>query len=155
MTRADMGKAEIPAAPIIGLTFRGRNRLRSLANKTPPAVSKIKAKRPIPRIMMVFQVKNFSATMVDPMVIPSSRVTRMETSCWVAWVSLTRTPHSRMRLQAMKQPNRATLFGAMDRATSVTMLGKRNRVVLETGWRLGSIVILLFAGVVRALITGG
>ena len=38
-TRADMGKAEIPAAPIMGLIFSFRNRFISFAIITPPTVS--------------------------------------------------------------------------------------------------------------------
>jgi len=43
MTREDIGKAEIPAAPIMGLIFLpfGRNRFRNFATRPPPAVSNL------------------------------------------------------------------------------------------------------------------
>src|SRR4030065_412355 len=47
ITRADMGKADIPQAPIIGLILRFRKRFSILANSTPAAVSKTKGTRPL------------------------------------------------------------------------------------------------------------
>ncbi len=40
ITRADIGKAEMPAAPIIGFIFFFEKRLISFAKSTPPTVSK-------------------------------------------------------------------------------------------------------------------
>ena len=46
--RADMGNAEIPAAPTMGLILVRLKILRILANTTPAMVSKIKATSPGP-----------------------------------------------------------------------------------------------------------
>ena len=52
--RADMGKAEMPAAPTIGLIlFLGVKRLSTFTNSTPTTESSTKATRPRPMIMMV------------------------------------------------------------------------------------------------------
>ena len=56
--RADMGNAEIPAAPTMGLILVRLKILRILANTTPAMVSKIKATRPRAIIMMVCTVTN-------------------------------------------------------------------------------------------------
>ena len=53
ITLADIGKADIPAAPIMGFIFFFRKILRVLTNITPPAVSKTNASRPIPKISNV------------------------------------------------------------------------------------------------------
>ena len=76
-TLADMGNAEIPAAPIIGLIFSLRNRFNILANSTPPMVSNTKAIRPIPMIISVSTLTNASARMLKEIVIPSSRVIKL------------------------------------------------------------------------------
>ena len=54
----DMGKAEIPAPPTIGLIFFFRNRFRNFANRTPPIVSITKANRPIAMIISVSRRTN-------------------------------------------------------------------------------------------------
>ena len=81
MTRADMGKAEMPAAPIMGLIFRrGMNRFSALTNSTPTTVSSTKATRPRHRIISVSTRTNWSARMEKEMVTPSSRVMRLASS---------------------------------------------------------------------------
>ena len=75
MTLADMGKAESPQLPIMG-TFRLRKRFMNLAKSTPPAVSNMKATRPMRIMSKVAGFRNWSAVIVEPMLMPKSSVTR-------------------------------------------------------------------------------
>lgn len=45
MTLEDMGNAEIPAAPIMGLIFSFEKRFKNFASRTPPMESKTKAEK--------------------------------------------------------------------------------------------------------------
>ena len=71
-----MGKAEIPAAPIMGLIFFLRKRFKNFAKSTPPAVSKMNATRPRRRMSIVLNVRNFSAFIWEAIVIPRKMVMR-------------------------------------------------------------------------------
>ena len=131
-TRLDMGKAEMPQAPIMGLTFFFRNRFMNLANNTPPAVSKMKATRPSPRIIRVWGARNLSACIWLAMVMPKKMVMRLASTFWAVSEREFSTPHSRSRLPNIRKPTSATLRGATSPARTVTTMGKRMRVVLLT-----------------------
>ena len=132
ITRADIGKAEMPQAPIIGLILFFRNRFRSLANRTPPTVSKTKATRPRSRIKIVCTFRKFSARICEATVIPRRRVIRFASVPCAVSERLSRTPHSRIRLPNIRKPTSATLLGAIRPATIVMQTGNRIRAVLET-----------------------
>ena len=82
-----------------------------------------------------------SAVMVEAMVMPSSRVTRLASSFWAASESFFRTPHSRTRLPNIRKPIRATAVGANMPVRTVTRMGKRIRVVREIFFWLPSMRI--------------
>ena len=77
MTLADIGKAEMPAAPIIGLSFFLENRFISLAKPTPAAVSKMNAKSPSARMSKVSSCRKASPLICDAIVKPKSSVIRL------------------------------------------------------------------------------
>ena len=114
-TLADMGKAEIPAAPTIGFIFFFKNRFKSLANITPPTVSNTKANRPRLIISSVTGVKKSSAFMLNAIVMPSSRVMRFESTLLAVSERLLSTPHSLIRLPNIKKPTSAMDAGAITR----------------------------------------
>ena len=126
----------MPAAPIMGLIFFLENRLRNLANSTPPAVSKMNATSPRPMIISVSTLKKYSACIFVAIVIPRKIVTRLASTFCAVSERLSSTPHSRIRLPNIKKPTSATLRGATNPAMTVMMIGKRMRVVFETS--LGS-----------------
>ena len=153
--RADMGNAEIPAAPTMGLILVRLKILRILANTTPAMVSKIKATRPRAIIMMVCTVTNWSARMEKAMVMPSSSVMRLAKSFWAVSDRRLSTPHSRMRLPNIRKPTRETEAGATRPATKVTMMGNRMRVVLVTALGRYSILMARSFLVVTSLMAAG
>ncbi|OPZ85171.1 MAG: hypothetical protein BWY74_03993 [Firmicutes bacterium ADurb.Bin419] len=118
-----MGNADIPAAPTIGLILFFKNKLRNFAKSTPPAVSKIKAKRPKPSIAKVSHLKNFSAVIVEPIITPRSMVTRFASSFCAACDNLSKTPHSLIRFPNIKRPISETLSGATIPAIIVITIG--------------------------------
>ena len=126
-TRPLMGKAEMPAAPIMGFSFlpSGKKRFSSLANSTPPAVSKTKATRPRARISRVSGRTNLSAVICPATVRPSRMVIRLASTFWAVSLRAFSTPHSRSRLPNMRKPTRATLAGATSPAMTVTRMGNR------------------------------
>ena len=134
-----MGNAEIPAAPIIGFTFSFVKRFRSFAKRTPAAVSKIKAARPITMIRRVCGLTKDSALILKATVIPRSRETRLERIFCAASERLFSTPHSRSRLPNIRNPTRETDIGATRPATKVTTMGKMIFAFLETLTALYSI----------------
>ena len=150
-----MGKAEIPAAPIMGFTFLLQNRFSTLANSTPPAVSSRKASRPSHRIISVSQVTNSSARIWNATVSPSSSVMRLASSCWALWLRLSSTPHSRIRLPNIKNPMSSALLGAAAPASTVTRMGNKILVALDTLLGVYSMRILRSSAVVKRRITGG
>lgn len=131
-TRADMGKAEIPAAPIMGFIFSLLKILSSFASITPPIVSTINAISPSPIISSVLNWRNSAAFILEATVIPKNRViTFASTFCAVSESELS-TPHSRIRLPNMRKPISASASGANSATIIVTMMGKRIFVSLET-----------------------
>ena len=115
MTRADIGKAEIPAAPTIGLTFLsfGRKRLRIFAVMTPPAVSRTKAMRPMPMMASVPRLTNLSPVIAAEIEKPRSIVTMLAISFCAACERRSVTPLTRSTLPNMTKPSSATEAGAM------------------------------------------
>ena len=103
-----------------------------MANSTPPAVSKMNATRPRPRISRVSGRRNCSACIWQAMVMPSRMVIRLASTCWAVSDRESSTPHSRMRLPNIRKPTSATDAGATSPATTVIRMGKRMRVILET-----------------------
>ena len=69
-TRAAIGTAETPAAPIIGLTLPLVKTHINLPMSTPPAVAMMKATTPRTKMRRVFAVKKVSAEAVAPTVNP-------------------------------------------------------------------------------------
>ncbi len=80
ITLADMGKADIPAAPTMGLIFFLRKRFNNFAASTPAAVSRMKATRPKVMTSSVTGCTNLSPVIVAEMERPRSRVTRFASS---------------------------------------------------------------------------
>ena len=74
-TRAAIGTAETPAAPLHGFTLPFVNLYISLPIRTPAAVPIEKAKRPRTMIFMVVSDKNYSPFALAPTVTPKSMVT--------------------------------------------------------------------------------
>ncbi len=70
--------------------------------------------------------------MVAPMLMPSSSVTMFVISFSAALESLPTAPDSRIRFPSMMVPMRGNPFGAIRPPTTVTTMGKRILVVLET-----------------------
>ncbi|MPN63392.1 hypothetical protein SDC9_211150 [bioreactor metagenome] len=131
MTRADIGKADIPAAPIIGLILDFVNKLMNFTNKTPKAVSKTKAKSPSPMIIAVSTVTKSAACIRDAMVMPKRRVTRLTSSFCAVWEREFKTPLSRMRFPNISIPIRDREVGAIRPATTDTPIGKSIFAVLD------------------------
>ena len=155
-TRPDIGNAEMPQAPIIGLIFFFTTRFTALANSTPPAVSKMKATRPSPSTIPTSTIRNFSADIVEPIVIPSSNVTRLASSFWAELDSRSTTPLTLIRLPNIRLPIKATEIGAIMPAISVIIIGNSTSAVLDTGSCSSySIRISRSSLVVSSLITGG
>ena len=71
---ADIGKAEIPAAPTMGFIFfpSGRKRFSIFAVNTPPAVSRTNATSPMQIMTSVLMLTNFSSVIVAAMEKPSN-----------------------------------------------------------------------------------
>lgn len=132
MSLQDIGNAEIPAPPIIGLIFFFKYRFSTFANMTPPMVSMTKAKSPISIMMTVCTVTNCSACILNEMVMPKSSVIRF--ARWFCAVSdmVPSTPHSRIRLPNIKKPTSATACGAMSPTIIETTIGKAIRIFLLT-----------------------
>lgn len=78
---ADIGKAEIPAAPTIGLIFCFVKRFSNFANTTPPIVSNMNATKPMSMINKVSVATKYSARMEKVIVIPNNRVIKLAKSC--------------------------------------------------------------------------
>ena len=132
ITRADIGKAEMPAAPIIGFIFFFEKRLISFAKSTPPTVSNMNATRPSAIIRRVSFLMNLSACICVAMVMPSRSVMRFARTFCAVSESESSTPHSRSRLPNMRKPMSETLFGAMMPTIIVSIIGKSILVSLET-----------------------
>ena len=132
VTLADIGNAEIPAAPTIGLIFTFLNRFRNLAKSTPPMVSMTNATSPKAMIMRVWRFQNWSAVILTEMVSPRRIETRLTSSFCAELLSLSRTPHSLRRLPNIRNPTRGREAGAMNPATTMMMIGNRILVSFET-----------------------
>ena len=154
-TREDIGKAEMPAAPTMGLIFFLRKRLRNLTKNTPPMVSKQKATRPRARMTMVLILRNFDHTITGATDRPSSSEMRLASTFCAVSESESSTRHSRRRLPNIRKPTSATLLGAAMPAMKVTKMGKRMRVVREMLAGLYSIFIMRSFLVVTRRMQGG
>ena len=131
-TREDMGKAEIPAAPTMGLIFSFKNRFISFAKRTPPTVSNTKANKPIVMISRVSTLTKLSACMLKEIVMPRRSVIRLVRETCAVSDRLVRTPHSLIRLPNIKKPTRDTEEGAMNPTMKVTTIGKAIRMLFGT-----------------------
>ena len=156
MTRPDIGKAEMPHAPIIGLIFFLRKRFTTFAKRTPPTVSKTKATAPSARIFKTSSVRIFSAVMVAPTVMPRKRVTRFESSFCAVSESESQTPETFSILPNISAPMSGTEIGARIPAKRTTMKGKRNLTVQDIGFSSRyAIWILRSCFVVKSFTIGG
>ena len=131
---ADMGNAEMPAAPIMGFSFRFRNRLIAFAESTPTAVSRMKATSPMERMRIVWGWMNRSPVMVAEMASPRRMVTMLASSFWAPLASRSTTPLSRRRLPNMRKPISDAEGGANIPAARVMPMGKRIFAFLGTGF---------------------
>lgn len=134
-TRADMGTAETPAAPMQGLILfpSGRNRLRSFAKSTPPAVLKMKAMQPRTRMKMVWGLMKLVPSIVEPTASARKIVTALIR--WVPAVLLRRsvTPDSRIRFPNMSIPINGATEGTTRAVINVETIGKTRTVIRDTG----------------------
>ena len=89
------------------------------------------------------------------MEMPSRMVIRLARTFWAVSDRESRTPHSRIRLPNIRKPISATASGATRPTMTVTTMGNRILVVLETGLPLYCILMRRSALVVQALMTGG
>ena len=107
-------------------------------------------------IRRVLGFKNSDATIVEPIVIPNSRDTRLVSSFCAALESLSTTPDSLSKLPNINDPTSARLIGATNPAISVSIMGNRILVVFDTVLDSDTgIRILRSSEVVKALMTGG
>ena len=154
-TRADIGKAEIPAAPIRGLTFPPVRRHMSLPKRIPTAVSRPMAMSPRTRTMKVSTRRNFAASIVAPIQSPRRSVTIFVISFSEVLFSRSTTPDSFIRFPSMTIPISGVPRGATNEAATVTTMGKRILVVLETGCFTTPITIFRSFSVVSKRMIGG
>jgi hypothetical protein len=85
-------------------------------------------------IIRVRTSRNASAAMVEPIVIPSSSVTKFASSFFAAGDRRSGTPHTRMRFPNMRAPISVTLMGAIMLAISVIIIG--NNISTDLGMNL-------------------
>src|SRR5574344_1723525 len=154
-TRADIGNAEIPAAPIIGLIFFLRKRLMNFANNTPPIESSMNAASPSAMMSNVSAETNCSACMLNETLMPRSRVIKFVRAVRAVSASESSTPHSRTRLPNMRKPTSDTEAGAMSPVIMVTTTGNAMRTPFDTSLPLYSILIIRSFFVVTILIASG
>ena len=153
-TRAAMGTADTPAAPIIGFTFPRVITYISLPSSVPAAVPTTKAARPRPMIMMVLIVRNSSADILEPTATPRKIVTMLISSFWAVLDRRSTTPASRKRFPSISMPINGLAAGTSSAEAMVVRTGKRIFTRRLTG--LTSLITTIRSFfVVRARITGG
>ena len=135
----DMGKAEIPAAPINGLIFPPDISSSSAwPGRSPMAVSKQMATNPNANTMRVWVFRKTGPAIVTPMEIPRSRVTTLAISFCKALTRRSATPLSRSRFPNISVPIKGVPKGAIKPVTSVAGNGK------DDFRRLGNGLFLVF-----------
>ena len=111
-TRAAIGTAETPAAPINGFTlFFGENMFIIFAKITPEAVAIENAHKPKNKIPKVSRVKNLSADSLEPTDKPNKIVTILINSFCNVFDNLSVTPHCITKLPNVKAPNNGVASG--------------------------------------------
>ena len=153
-TRAAIGTAETPAAPISGLILPRVAQHMSLPMRTPAAVPIEKATAPRARMPSVSRFRNCSEASFEPTASPSRIVTMFMSSFCAARLSRSTTPHSRSRLPKVSMPISGAAVGRKATTTASTISGNRMRSRRDTG-RSCCIAIRRSRSVVSARMIGG
>ena len=124
-TRAAIGTAETPAAPIKGLILFLENRFISFAISTPVIVPIPNATIPKPNIPRVSPTKNSSATNLEPTDKPRNMVAVLiKAFCAVSDRRAT-TRHSFIKLPKQNIPSRGAAPGTINATSNNNTRGKR------------------------------
>ena len=153
-TRADMGTAETPAAPIKGFTLLSLNLFIIFAITTPEAVPKLNAIAPRTRIPKVSGRKNACALSLEPTDRPKKMVTIFINSFCEVLLKRSTTPHSRIKLPMQNMPIKGAADGNSAAVRISNTSGKTIFSCLPT-WRNCAISINRSSGVVKARMMGG
>jgi len=132
-TRAAIGTADTPAAPISGLILPPLAQHISLPISSPAAVPTEKAIAPSARMPSVSRLRNDVADSLEPTASPRKIVTALMMSFWAERLSLSTTPHSRSRLPNVSMPISGTAVGRKIAVIASTVSGNRMRSSLPTG----------------------
>ena len=153
-TRAAMGTAETPAAPISGLTALPVTRYITLPINTPAAVPIENATMPSRSIPRVSALRNLSAASLEPTARPRKIVTMLINSFCAVLLRRSTTPHSRIKFPKQSMPINGVAEGSNRIATSSRISGNRifSSLVTRRNW-----VILVWrsSSVVSAIMIGG
>ncbi|CSB62276.1 Uncharacterised protein [Vibrio cholerae] len=133
-TRAAIGTAETPAAPISGLISSLENLLRIFAIITPPAVPILKAAAPSAKIPKVSKLRKVSACNLEPTPKPKKMVTILISSFCAVLDKRSTTPASRIRFPKQNMPTKGVAAGKNRMVISSTTSGNTIFSVLPT-WR--------------------
>ena len=153
-TRAAIGTAETPAAPISGFSFSLLNAFISFAIRTPAAVAIENAARPRNKIPSVSLARNLSADSFDPTVRPMKIVTMLHKSFAAVFARRSTTLLSRSRLPNISIPIRGAALGT-NRMQSRTTRNTKTIFSLRDTSRNCFILILRSSTVVSARMIGG
>ena len=153
-TRAAIGTAETPAAPINGLILFFENKFIIFANITPEAVPNTNATRPISKIPNDESCINLSADICIPTPKPKNIVTMFNNSFCIVLDNLSTTPISFMKLPNVNAPINGTDDGTKRTHKQRTIKGKSIFSILLTSLNCCILMQRSFF-VVKARITGG
>jgi len=155
-TRADIGTAETPAAPMQGLIFfdAGKKIFIAFAKRIPPAVLNENATAPSIKIKIVRGCKKLAPSIVAPMVIPRKRVTILIKAPPAVLLSRSVTPVSVNRFPNINIPIRGAQVGTAREANTPVKMGNKMTAVFETGMAWGMSIARSFE-LVSILMIGG
>ena len=123
-TRAAIGTAETPAAPINGLIGSLLNLPKIFAMITPAAVPIENATAPKPRIPKVSTVKKASDDNLEPTAKPKKMVTMLISSFCAVLLKRSTTPDSFIKLPKQNMPTNGVALGNTNIVKNNTANGK-------------------------------